>query len=93
MAAHLVQAPLTFLPAPDLVTGTNAINHLLRAPHNVRLDRVLRRSSADAWLPSPSSVRCRAPFAMVEDAAGAALLLALYWGNLLEILTVENGGP
>ena len=30
---------------------------------------------------------------MLEDAAVAALLFAAAWGNLLEILDVENGIP
>ena len=82
MADQLVLAPLVSPTRP-----------LLWAPYNVRSDGVLSLSSAGAQVPSASSVECRSPSAMVEDTAGAVFLFATARGNLLDILTVENGIP
>ena len=82
MADQLVQAPLVSPARP-----------LLWAPYNVRSYRVLSLSSEGAWVLSASSVERRAPSAMAEDTAGAVFLFATARGNLLEILTVENGIP
>ena len=59
----------------------------------MHLDGTLHRYSAGARVTSPSPVGRHNPFAMAEDAAGAAFLFAADRGHLPEILDVENGGP
>ena len=65
------RAPLASLQAPSFGTGTASARSLLQAPHNMRLDGTLHRSSIGARVPSPSSVGRLAPFVMAEDAVGA----------------------
>ena len=90
MAAHALLASLLALA---LVTGAALARPLLQAPCNVRLDGTLRRSSAGARVPSPSSVGRWSYFTMAEDVAGASLLFAATWDHLPDILVVENVSP
>ena len=93
MADQFGQAPLVSPLAQYFKTCAVATRPLLRAPHNLGLVRTLHHSLAGARVLSLSSVRHQSPFVMAEDAAGAALIFAATWGNLLEILTVENCVP
>ena len=88
MVAQLGWALLASPPVLDFGTGASVARPLLGAPRNVRSYRVPRRSSSGARVLSLSYVRHQAPFVMAEDAAGAALIFAATWGNLLEILAV-----
>ena len=92
MAAQFGRAPLASLPAPALGTSAASARPLLQAPHNVRLDGMLRRFFEGTQVPYPSSVGRRYPFTMAEDVAGAVLFFVAAQG-LLEIMIVENGGP
>ena len=87
MAAQFGRAPLAPPPMLAFETSAAAARTLLRSPCNVRLHRTLRRSLDSARVPR------RGPFAMTDDAAGAALPFASTQGNLPEILAVESGGP
>ena len=82
MVAQFGQAPIASPLAPAFRTNTTTASPLLQAPRNVCPDRALHRSSAGARVPYPSSVGRRAPLAMAEDAAGAALLFPSTRGNL-----------
>ena len=93
MSNQFGRAPFATPLVPDFSNGAAAAKTLLQDPHNVRSDGALRRSLLGSWFPPPSSVGRRYFLAMAEDAAGATLLFAAAWGNLPEILTVENGGP
>ena len=92
-ATFLGRSPPVSPPVPAFRTGAAVARPLLQAPCNVRLDGALRRSLSDARVPSLSSVGCRPPFAMVEDAAGATFLFAAARGNLPEILAVKMAAP
>ena len=70
------RAPLVSPPAPALGNGAATARRLLQAPCNVRSDRTLRRSSADARVPSPSFVSLLCSSAMADAAAGAVRLFA-----------------
>ena len=93
MEAQFGRAPLASLPAPDFVTSAALARPLLQALCNVRLEGTMIRSSAGARVPSLSYGGCRAPFAMSEDVAAAALLFVAAWVHLPDILVLENGGP
>ena len=69
MAAQFGRAPLASLPSPDLGNDAALTRPLLQAPHNLRLDGTLSRSSSGARVMSPSSIGRRSPFAMSEDVA------------------------
>ena len=93
MAAEFGRALLASPPSPAFGTSAALARPLQQAPHNVRLDGLLSRSSAGAKLPYPSSFGRQKTFTMVEDVVGAVLLFSAAWGHLLEILVVENVGP
>ena len=93
MVAQFGQAPLPSPPAPDLENGAALTRPLLQAPHTVRLDGRLSRSSSGAQVPSSSSVERQPPLMMAEDVNSASFLFATAWGHLLEILVEENDGP
>ena len=88
MAAQFGQAPLASPLASALETGATSARPLIQAPHNVRLDGMIRRSLSGAWFPSPYSVGRRSPFTVVEDVADTALFFAASCGHLPEILVV-----
>ena len=93
MAAKFGQAPLPSPPAPDLENGAALTRPLLQAPHTLRLDGRLSRSSSNAQVPSSSSVERQPPLMMAEGVTSAAFLFAAAWVHLLEILVGENDGP
>ena len=86
MVAWLGRAPLAFPPMPDFGTGATAIRTRHRAPLYVRSSRVPRLSSADARVPTPSSIGRQGFLAMAVGATGAAFLLAAVKENLSNIL-------
>ena len=82
MAEQLGRAPLVSPPAPAFGIGAVVARPLLWAPLNIRSDEALCHSLAGARVTSLPSVSRQAPFAMAEDAAGAAFLFAAAWGKL-----------
>ena len=72
MAAQFRWALFASPPAPAFGTGAALARPLLQAPHNVRLDGMLSRSSTGAQVLYPSSVGSWDPFAMAEDVVTAA---------------------
>ena len=70
------RAPIASPPAPSLRTSAAAARPILRAPHNMRSNGTLRRSSAGARFPFPFFVGILCSSAMADDTAGTALLFA-----------------
>ena len=92
MAAQFGQAPLPSPTAPDFENGAALTIPLLQAPHTVRLDARLSRSSSGAQVPSSSSFERRTPFVVSEGVTSAALLSpplgSISWRYWLEKMTV-----